>query len=370
MSAGRFGWALLLAATLAAQVPYERIVNADREPGSWLTYSRDYLGQRFSPLDQITPANAGRLKVKWAYQFDVPNNEVSPIVADGVMYITGPNRAAALDLKTGRELWRWRRPIPSDYQNIGFGRVNRGPAILGDHLIFVATLDCYLVALDIKSGHERWSTQVADYKPGYSMTLAPLAYRDKVAVGISGGEAGIRGFVDAYDVKTGRRAWRFYTIQDRAEQGHESWKTDVANRREKFDLGDGRVRFRRESSVLGRGKSGAGLEWRPAAGRQFVHLFAGRAGWRHGKTALAFSIPPHDTHDWDAAHVPGCWLDAVIRGQKRRVVANANRNALLPVLDREERLDSSPGKARIRSRPGPRGWTIAAGRRPDSGDGA
>ncbi len=98
MSGAKFGSALLLAATLAAQVPYERIVNADREPGSWLTYSRDYLGQRFSPLDQITPANAGRLKVKWAYQFDVPNNEVSPIVADGVMYITGPNRAAALDL--------------------------------------------------------------------------------------------------------------------------------------------------------------------------------------------------------------------------------------------------------------------------------
>ena len=197
--------AVLFASALAAQVPYERILNADREPGSWLTYSRNYLGHRFSPLDEITSKNVGGLKVKWAYQFPDGRMEVSPIVADGVMYVTGPNSAAALDLRTGRPLWTWKRPIPSDYQSIGFGRVSRGPAILDDKL-FVATLDCQLVALDIKSGQVRWSTQVADYKPGYSMTMAPLAIRGKVVVGISVGEAGLRGFVDAYDAKTDQRA--------------------------------------------------------------------------------------------------------------------------------------------------------------------
>jgi len=186
---------LLLAA--AQTVPYERIVNAQaKEPGSWLTYSGNYQSHRYSPLAELTPANVTGLRVRWAHQFPLSRTEVSPIVADGVMYITAPNRAAALDLRTGRPLWQWQRPIPADYQSIGLGRVNRGPAILGDKL-FVATLDCYVVALDLKSGQERWAVRVEDYKPGYSMTLAPLAIKDKVIVGLSGAEAGIRGFLDA-----------------------------------------------------------------------------------------------------------------------------------------------------------------------------
>ena len=104
------------------QVPIERIVNADKEPGNWLTYSRNLQGHRFSPLTEITPATINRLKVKWAYQFSDGNNEGSPIVADGVMYVSGPNSAAALDVRTGRKLWSWQRPVPADYRNIGFGK--------------------------------------------------------------------------------------------------------------------------------------------------------------------------------------------------------------------------------------------------------
>jgi alcohol dehydrogenase (cytochrome c) len=196
-------WLVLLASGCAwAQVPYDRIVNAHHEPANWTTYSGNYSGHRFSPLAQITPSNVSGLHVKWAHQFDTARTETSPIVVDGVMYITAPNSASALDVRTGRELWKWSRPIPKDYQSIGFGRVNRGPAIL-DNQLFVATLDCYLVALDIKSGAERWSTRVEDYKPGYSMTLAPLVIQGKVLIGVSGGEAGIRGFVDAYDAASG-----------------------------------------------------------------------------------------------------------------------------------------------------------------------
>src|SRR5258708_8604199 len=216
----------LFATLLTAQVRYERIATHDGEPGNWRHYPGILLGTRSSPLDQITPANVTALKVKWAYQFPDGRTEVSPIVADGVMYITGPNSAAALDVHTGRTFWKWKRPVPSDYQSIGFGHVNRGPAILDDKL-FVATLDCDLVALDIKSGQERWSTKLADYKPGYSLTMAPLAIPGKVVVGVSGGEAGIRGFVDAYDAKTGKRAWRFNTIPGPGEPGHESWSGDA-----------------------------------------------------------------------------------------------------------------------------------------------
>ncbi len=190
-----------------AQVPFERIANADKEPGNWLTYSRDLRGHRFSPLTEINTQNVSRLKVKWAFQFLDEHTEVSPIVIDNILYVTGPNAAAALDGRTGRSLWIWKRPIPSDYHSIGFGHSNRGAAVLDDKL-FVATLDGYLVALDLKSGAERWSAKVLDYKTGYSMTMAPLAIDGKVVVGVSGGEAGIRGFIDAYDSKTGAHTTR------------------------------------------------------------------------------------------------------------------------------------------------------------------
>ena len=145
-----------LCATALAQVPYQRIVDAAREPDNWLTYSGNYSGHRYSPLNQITADNIANLRVKWAYQFKDPRTEVSPMVVDNVMFVTASNMAAALDARTGRELWTWSRPIPKDYQSIGFGHVNRGPAIL-DGQLFIATLDCYLVALDITSGKERWA---------------------------------------------------------------------------------------------------------------------------------------------------------------------------------------------------------------------
>lgn len=322
---------ILFCAAALAQVPYSRIAGSAKEPEHWLTYSGNYLGHRFSPLREITPANVSRLRVKWAYQFP-SQAQVSPIVADGVMYVSGPNTAAALDLRTGRELWTWKRPIPADYQSIGFGRVNRGPAILDGNL-YVATLDCYLVALDIHSGVERWAVKVEDYKPGYSMTLAPLALRDKVIVGVSGGEAGIRGFVDAYDAKTGKRAWRFYTIPGPGEPGHETWETDA------WKTGGGSTwvtgAYDPDANVVYWGVGNPGPDWngdaRPGDNLYTCSLLALDGGT--GKLKWHFQFTPHDTHDWDAAHVP-VLFDGEIRGVKRRLVAVANRNAFYYVLDR------------------------------------
>ena len=324
---------LLFATALSAQVPYERIVNADREPGSWLSYSRNYLGHRYSPLAEITPQNVAGLKVKWAVQMPERRNEVSPLVADGVMYISGPNSAAALDLKSGRQLWRWSRPVPADYQSIGFGHVNRGPAILGDQL-YVATLDCYLVALDIKSGQERWASKVEDYKTGYSLTMAPLAFRDKVVIGISGGEAGIRGFVDAYDVKTGQRAWRFYTIPGPGEPGFESWKSGG------WKTGGGSTwvtgAYDPQLNIVYWGVGNPGPDWngddRPGDNLYTCSLLA--LDGDTGKLKWHFQFTPHDTHDWDSAHVP-VLLEADVRGKKRKLVVVANRNAFYYALDRE-----------------------------------
>jgi alcohol dehydrogenase (cytochrome c) len=328
----RLGVFLLLVAPAFGQVPYERIVNADKEPGNWLTYSRNYDGHRYSPLGEITTANVSVLKVKWALQFSSGPREVSPIAVDGILYVTGPNRAAALDARTGRTLWVWNRPIPSDYRNIGFPRTSRGPAVLDDKL-FVATLDCYLVALDLKSGIERWATKVADYKSGYSMTMAPLAIAGKVVVGISGGETGIRGFVDAYNAKTGKQAWRFWTIPGPGEAGHETWSG------ESWKTGGGATwvtgSYDPELKLVYWGVGNPGPDWngdvRPGDNLYTCSLVA--LDGDTGQLRWYFQFTPHDTHDWDATHVP-VLFDGEIDGRQRKLVAIANRNAFYYVLDR------------------------------------
>ena len=329
--------AWLLAVSSLAQVPYERIVNAQKEPGNWLTYSGNYSGHRYSPLLQITPSNVAGLRVKWAHQFEGGRTETSPIVVDGVMYVTAPNSAMALDARTGRTLWKWMRPIPKDYQSIGFGRVNRGPAIL-DNQLFVATLDCYLVALDLKSGAERWSAQVEDYKPGYSMTLAPLAIKGKVLVGVSGGEAGIRGFVDAYDAVTGARSWRFWTVPAPGEPGYQTWPQE-GTLKDSWKTGGGSTwvtgSYDPDSNLVYWGIGNPGPDWN-ADSRPGDNLYTCSLVALDGDTGALkwhFQFTPHDTHDWDSTHVP-VLFEAEVRGVKRKLVAVANRNAFFYVLDR------------------------------------
>ena len=148
-----------------------------------------------------------------------------PVVADGVMYIStgSPGTVVALDLKSGRPLWEWTRPMPDTVHNLGFPRANRGVAIL-DGTVYVGTLDCYLVALDARSGVKRWEVHVGENDSGHSITGAPLAVDGKIIVGVSGGEAGIRGFLDAYDAKSGTRLWRFWTVPTRGEKGNDTWE--------------------------------------------------------------------------------------------------------------------------------------------------
>lgn len=315
-----------------AQVPFQRIVNADKEPGNWLTYSRTLDGNRYSPLTEINTENVAKLKVKWAYQSVDPRMEVSPIVVDGILYVTGPNSAAAIDGKSGRSLWQWSRPLPEDYVSVGFGHTNRGAAVLDDKL-FVATLDGYLVALDLRSGAQRWATKVLDYKLGYSMTMAPLAIDGKVVVGVSGGEAGIRGFVDAYDANTGKQAWRFWTIPGPGEPGHETWSGSD------WKTGGGATwvtgAYDSELKLVYWGVGNPGPDWngdvRPGDNLYTCSLVALDADT--GKLRWHFQFSPHDTHDWDSTHVP-VLFDAEIGGKKRKLIAVANRNAFYYVLDR------------------------------------
>jgi len=209
---------LVGSAGLAAQQPEARLVAPQdlmdglKDPTRWLTYSGDYSGHRHSPLAQITPENVGRLTPQWTFQTRTLGSfQATPIVVDGVLYVTGfNNNAWAIDARSGRQIWRYRRTLPEDLK-LCCGPVNRGFGVLGDRL-FMATIDAHLVALDMKTGGVLFDVELADAKAGYSATVAPLVVKDKVIVGIAGAEYGIRGFIDAYDAQTGKRAWRFYTV--------------------------------------------------------------------------------------------------------------------------------------------------------------
>ena len=331
----RFTLFLALSATVTAQVPFQRIVKAGSEPGSWLTYSGNYEAHRFSPLAQLTPANAAGLKPAWVYQVRNPGTvETTPLVFDGVMYITEPPTiVTALDLRTGRRLWTWERILPKDLQTIGFGRVNRGVAVLGD-MLYVGTLDAHLVALDARSGAVRWDAEVADYKVGHCITVAPLAVDGKVIVGISGGETGIRGFLDAYDAKTGKRSWRTWTIPAPGEPGNDTWHAA-----DSWKTGSGPTwvtgSYDPQLKLVYWGVGNPGPDWngdpRPGDNLYTCSLLA--LDVETGKLRWYFQFTPHDVHDWDATEIP-VLLDTVIRGKPRKVVAMANRNAFYYLLDR------------------------------------
>ncbi len=317
--------ALTLAAPLAAQVSYERILRAASEPANWLTYSGGYAGHRHSRLAQITPANVARLKPVWTYQANNLNKfETSPLAIDGVLYISEPpSNAAALDGRTGRPLWFYRRSIPPEVRAC-CGQVNRGLAVLDDSL-FLGTLDAHLVALDLKTGRVRWDTTVADYKLGYSITVAPLAVKDKILIGVSGGELGVRGLIDAYDAKTGRRLWRFWTVPGPGEAGNEtwagdSWKTGAAAT---WITGS----FDPETNLIFWGTGNPGPDYDGDV-RQGDNLYSDSLVALDADTGTLrwhFQFTPHDVHDWDSNQVPVLF---------DKFVATANRNGFYYVLER------------------------------------
>ena len=319
---------------LLSQVPYERILHAENEPGNWLTYSGNYAGHRYSPLDQIQPSNVGRLKLAWLYQVsEMHKVETTPLVVDGIMYLTEPpSHVTALDTRTGRVLWKYRRTLPDDV-HVCCGQVNRGVALLGD-LVFIGTLDGHLVALDSRTGTIRWDTTVADYRQGYSLTAAPLALKDKVVLGMAGGEYGVRGFLDAYDARTGKRAWRFWTVPAAGERGVEtwegqSWKTGSATT---WVTGS----YDPQQNLVFWGTGNPGPDWNGVV-RKGDNLYSDclvALDADSGKLKWHFQFTPHDDHDWDAVQVP-VLVDGDFRGQPRKMILFGNRNGFYYVLDRE-----------------------------------
>lgn len=330
----RVSMLIALALPLCAQAPYERIRLAEREPGNWLTHSGSYNAHRFSALDQIDATNVSRLKPSWIYQIrNTHTVETSPLVIDGIMYLSEPpSNVTALDTRTGRWLWSYRRNMPRDLR-LCCGQVNRGVAALDD-LIFIGTVDAHLVALDAKTGLVRWDVTVADYKTGHSITVAPLAVKDKIVVGIAGGEFGVRGFVDAYYAKTGKQAWRFWTIPGPGERGNDTWAGDTWKTGSATTWVTGS--FDPELNLVYWGTGNPGPDWNGDA-RGGDNLFSDcllALDADTGKLKWHFQFTPHDVHDWDSTETP-VLVNDIIRGQARKLVLMANRNAFYYVLDRQ-----------------------------------
>jgi alcohol dehydrogenase (cytochrome c) len=320
--------------TLTAQVTYERIVSAASEVGNWLTYSGGYAGHRYSALRRIDHANVARLRPAWIYQTnDLNNFEATPIVADGVMYISEPpSNAAALDLRTGRPIWVFRRALPGAV-GVCCGQVNRGVAVLGDR-VFLGTLDGHMLALDAITGHLLWDRAVADYRSGYSITVAPLALKDKVIVGVSGGEYGIRGFLDAYDAQSGERLWRFWTVPAPGEPGHDTWDGDSWKTGSAATWLTGSYDPALNLLYWGTGNPGPNYNGEGRSGDNLYSTSLLALDASTGKLKWYFQFTPHDTHDWDANHVP-VLIDAVFQGKPRKLVAVANRNGFFYLFDRQ-----------------------------------
>jgi alcohol dehydrogenase (cytochrome c) len=347
---GRRVWAWGLASLvgltsvqLEGQVTFQRLTAAPSEPQNWLTYSGNYHSTRYSPLTQITPANVKNLKLQWVYQAPVAGNwQTTPLVVDGMMYITQRlNDVVALDATTGRALWIYRYTPDAD-RIVCCGANNRGVAILGDTL-FMGTLDAQLIAIDVTSGRPLWKTAVANTKSGYSITHAPLVVKDKVVVGVGGGEYGIRGFIAAYDVKTGKEAWRFYTIPAPGDPGSETWQrcppqTVTVCDPDAWKHGGGSIWMtgsydpQLNLTYWGVGNVGPDYNGAQRPGDNLYTASVVALDMDTGKLRWHYQFTPHDVYDYDSVQVPVLidnWANTGIN-----VVAWANRNGNFYILDR------------------------------------
>jgi alcohol dehydrogenase (cytochrome c) len=318
---------------LAAQVTEERLVRANGEPQNWLTYSGAYHGQRHSLLRQIDPANVKNLEMKWLLQAQVSGSwEASPLVVDGTMYLSQrPNDVLAIDAKTGRIFWIYKYAGSTDYE-VCCGANNRGLAIQNDTL-FMGTLDAHLVAIDARNGRVRWNVTVAESAKRYSITVAPLVVKDKVIIGVGGGEYGIRGFIAAYDVSTGREIWRFNTIPGPGEPGSETWSEDA------WKTGGGSIwvtgTYDPTLNLTYWGTGNPAPDFN-ATQRQGDNLYTDSVvalDADSGAFKWHFQFTPHDRYDWDSTQVP-VLVDMPWRGAPAKLLMLANRNGFFYVLDR------------------------------------
>ncbi len=321
-----------------AGLTWDRIEHSEKEPQNYLTYWGDLGGKHYSALNQINKANVKSLQAKWAVQ--LPGDgivESIPLVVDGIMYTTGPVGGTALvlalDARTGRQLWRYQRKqkITNAYE---INRVNRGVTILGNRLFF-GTLDGALIALDARTGALLWEVQVGDSMLGYSITSPPLVVKDKIISGITGGEFGVRAFLDAYDPATGKRLWRWYSVPGKGEFGNDTWEGDSWQHGGSPTWLTGSYDPQLNTLYWAIGNPGPDINGDVRKGDNLFSCSVVALDPDTGKRKWHYQFTPNDTHDWDSTE-DMVLVDRMWHGQNRKLLLHADRNGVFYVLDRTD----------------------------------
>jgi alcohol dehydrogenase (cytochrome c) len=302
-------------------------------PNNWFSYNGDYTGDRYSGLTQITPGNAGRLAARWVFHASVVSPlEVTPVVVDGIMFVTSANDAYALDAKTGNVLWHHVRTLSAGLIDDPGEHRNRGVAILGTRL-YMETDNAHLLCLDARSGHLLWDVAYAPGNKNYGATGAPLIVKDKVVVGISGGDDGVRGFLAAFDAETGEEKWRFWTVPGPGEKGNESWPGDTYLHGGGATWAPGTYDPDLNTLYWGTGNPAPDYDGSLRPGDDLYTSCLLALDPDTGTLKWYFQFSPHDLYDYDAAQTP-VLVNARFKGQARKLIVTANRNGFLYILDR------------------------------------
>ncbi len=300
---------------------------------NWPSYNGDYTGRRFTSLNQITPFNVEQLRAQWT--FHAPKSgalEVTPVVVNGVMFITVANDAYAVDARTGRTIWHYSRPITEGLIDDASAHHNRGVGVWGTR-VFMNTDNAHLLCLDARSGNLLWDVAYADWNKNYGATSAPLVIDGKVLVGTSGGDDGVRGFLAAYDAIAGKLLWRFWTIPGPGEPGSESWPGDM------YLHGGGTTwmpgTYDPELNTVYWGTSNATPDFNgePRPGDDLYTCSVVALDPDNGKLKWYFQFTPHDLYDYDATET-AVLVDAEFKGKPRKLLVEANRNGFIYILDR------------------------------------
>lgn len=315
-----------------AGISFSRILNP--KPGDWPTYNGNLSGNRYSKLDQINTTDVNKLVLKWSFSIPYDGLETTPVVVDGVMYVTGPNQADAISARTGQLIWHYERPRTPGLWGDGRLGTNRGVAVLGDK-VFMVTDNAHLIALNRTTGRLVWETRMPDKTMHYGATSAPLVVRNLVISGVSGADEGIRGFVAAYKASNGQRVWRHWTVPQKGQPAAKTWGPNSKD----MTMGGGSTwltgTYDPETDTLfwptgnpfpdGDGRNRPGddlytdciLALDPASGRMKWY----------------YQFTPHDLRDWDATEPP-VLVDTKYRGRERKLLLHADRNGFFYVLDR------------------------------------
>lgn len=332
------------AADLEMRTPDQRIHllrpegNRFRQAASqvdWTTYNGDVRGNRYSQLTQIDKTTVARLAPKWVFPMEgAPRAETTPLVVQGIMYITSGNECWALDAGSGREIWHFQRPrTPGLVGNAAQG-FNRGVAWLGDR-VYMVTDNAHLLALNRFTGDLVWETEMADWHQNYNATSAPLIANDLVISGTAGGEQGARGFIGAWNAQTGKEVWRFWTVPKPGEPGSDTWKGKAIEHPSGVAWMTGSFDPDLDTLYWASGNPGPDYNGEEREGDNLYTSAILALDAKTGKLKWYYQTTPHDTHDWDAAE-PLVLIDREWQGRDRKLLIQANRNGFFYVLDRTD----------------------------------